>query len=125
MRKKLYLKTVIRFFIVGGSATFLDFILYVHFSTSWGLNISKTVSTTLACLYSYVLNKHWTFDAIRHSVSGTLWRYIVVQFVNVLINTEVNFFVFSLSGEKLLSFCVAVGIATVMNFWLQRFYVFR
>jgi len=68
----------LRFAIVGISNTVLDFTL-MNLLSSAGLNliIANTISTGIAMIYSFLMNKKWTF----HSAGQDYLRQVILFFV--------------------------------------------
>ena len=114
-----------RFLLIGGSATIFDFIIYMILSNHLDITISKVLSTSLASIYSFILNKKWTFVDESKLSSSQVAKYVVVQIINIFVNTTINTIVFHLTHYKILSFIVATGISMMVNYLLQRFFVFQ
>lgn len=118
-------KSFYRFVIIGGSATLLDFIIYMIISNYLDINISKMMSTGLASIYSFILNKKWTFADERKLSSSVVVKYIMVQIINILVNTGMNSLVFGITSLKIVSFVIATGVSMMVNYILQRLVVFK
>lgn len=118
-------KSFYRFVIIGGSATILDFIIYMVISNYLGIGISKMLSTALASIYSFILNKKWTFVDESKLSSSKVIKYILVQVVNILVNTGMNSIVFGFTGLKIVSFVIATSVSMMVNYLLQRLVVFK
>lgn len=114
----------LRFLIVGGSSTFIDFCFYMIFSIFFPVYISKIVSMTISSIYSFFINRKWTFHSNNKSLLTKL-KYIITIIINIIVNSLVNQFVFMLTFSKLLSFIFATGVAMIVNYILQKFLVFK
>lgn len=114
-----------RFVLIGGSATILDFIIYMIISNYIDISISKVISTGLASVYSFILNKKWTFSDKRNFSLSILFKYIVTQIINILVNTIINTLVFRATALKILSFVIATSISMMVNYLLQKIFVFK
>lgn len=114
-----------RFLVVGGSSTLLDYVLYWLLSTRNHYNIAKCISMVCACIYSFFLNKTFTFQDRRKTSVGHIGKYIFSQLVNVGTNVIVNALVYEVTGFKILGMVCATGVAMIINFLLQRFFVFN
>lgn len=119
------MKSGIRFVIVGGSATFLDFIIYIIISMKFPIYISKGISMSISCLFSFFLNRKWTFKVTGKYNWLEVFKYILVQMINITINICSNSIVYKITKEKVLAFLCATFAAMCVNYCLQRFIVFK
>lgn len=55
-------KSLYRFVLTGGSSTLIDFIIYYFMSNYIDISIAKCISMLCSSVYSYYLNKRWTFE---------------------------------------------------------------
>ena len=117
-------KKELRFLIVGGSSTLLDFIIYMVLSSKINMNISKMISMTISCVYSFFINKNWTFSNKRQINIVLIIKYIVGQVLNIGINTLTNTLVYQLCHFKIVAFFFATCVAMTFNFLFQNFIVF-
>ena len=115
----------IKFLITGGSSTLIDFIIYYLLSFKINISISKMVSMSCACVYSFFINKKWTFSFKGKTDRFLVTKYIVSQFLNILINTFTNTLVYNISGMKIVAFIIATGIAMTFNYLFQNYIVFK
>lgn len=115
----------IRFIIVGGSATLLDYIIYWFLSMEIHFNIAKGGSMTCSCIYSYFMNKLFTFRQKEETSSILLLKYIGTQIINIGINTGSNMLVYQATGSKVFGMIFATGVASIVNYFLQKFLVFN
>ena len=115
---------IIRFGIVGGSATAIDAIIYAMLVMKLPLNVSKLTSMICACTFSYVLQKNWTFQDSGKS-KKKVFLFIFAQVINITVNVKMNEFIFDLLQNKIYAFVIATGTAMVVNYCLQHWVVFR
>lgn len=54
-----------RFLITGGISTGIDFIIYIFLSSYFDISIAKVISMIIASIFSFILNKTWTFSDIE------------------------------------------------------------
>ena len=118
-------KTIAKFLVVGGSSTLLDYVIYWILSMVINFNLAKTLSMFCSCVYSFFLNKMFTFQDKRKISGGHVLRYVVSQAVNIGINVSMNALVYQTTGRKLLGMVSATACAMIVNFLLQRFFVFQ
>lgn len=115
---------IIRFGLVGGASTAIDFIVYMLLSWKLDISISKAVSMIVASLFSYFINKKFTFKNEDRTSVGYLVRYYLVFGANLMVNLGINQFVYDVTENKILAFiCATLGGMTV-NYLGQRFFVF-
>lgn len=118
-------KKEFRFIIVGGSSTLLDFIIYMLLSTKLDISISKLVSMTIASIYSFFINKNWTFSNKEQISVVLVTKYIIGQLLNIGINTSINTLVYNLCNYKIIAFVCATIIAMIFNYLFQNYIVFK
>ncbi len=118
-------KSQVRFLVVGGSSTLLDFIIYMMLSTKLNITISKFISMTISSIYSFLINKNWTFNNKNKITFILTFKYILCVFINIFVNTTSNTLIFNLSKNKIVSFIFATGIAMIVNYTIQKKIVFK
>ena len=120
-----------RFVLTGGLSAIVDFgilVLLMHFGLSH--TPAKAISFICGTTTAYLINRRWTFRAEPSAR----------RFVSVLILYGTTFFVqvglfaliFGLLTDRLpliwvqiVSFVIAQGVATTVNFIVQRTVIFR
>lgn len=122
MNKK-ELKQILRYLIVGGTATGVDYCAYIFLSETLNISIAKAISMIIAMGISFVLNKIWTFNS-HNEIRKQIRRYMVSQAINLCTNVLINTIVFQISQNKIIAFIIATGIAMCANYLLQKKYVF-
>lgn len=115
----------VKFCIVGSVCTLLDMLIYIFFVGTLGPIYAKTFSMCCSMILSYILNKVWSFSAKKGKIRSELVRYIISQVINLSVNVSVNYVVLKLTDMTLVAFLVATGMAMLVNYILQRCYVFR
>ena len=76
-------KSQARFLVVGGSSTLLDFIIYMLLSTKLNITISKFISMTVSSIYSFLINKNWTFNN-KNKICPSLVKDTFEKVINIL-----------------------------------------
>jgi putative flippase GtrA len=126
----LSLKTqVVRFVITGGFSALVDYGLLELLSTGLGLNVglSKGLSFIAGTTTAYLINRRWTFDA---EPSRSRFAKVMVLY-GLTFAVQVGLFLIVFNGlgghawTKLVAFVIAQGTATVINFIVQRVWIFR
>lgn len=119
------LKQALRFMVVGGLSTAVDFMMYMLLSTKLSITTSKALSMIFASVISYILSKNWTFKSPGKYNSISILKFYIVFFINLVTNITVNNVVFEISNMKILAFLIATVCAMTVNFLLQRYWVFK
>jgi putative flippase GtrA len=125
MKKKFWDKSVIKFLAVGGCCTFIDYSIYMMIVDKIGALGGKGISLGCSMIINYLLNKYWSFDAKKTKKGKEITRYILSQVANITVNMSINFIVLSVIGQKTIAFLCATGVAMIVNYLLQRFWVFK
>ncbi|MCM1540493.1 MAG: GtrA family protein [Blautia sp.] len=115
----------LKFCIVGGISTFLDLGIYLLLYDGAGVVLSKIVSMGCSMVFSYNLNKKWSFSISTKRTKKEVGRYLVTQAINMTVNVGVNYIVLEIFQIKLFAFIVATLVAMTINYVLQKRWVFR
>ncbi len=123
--KKLKNTDIIRFLIIGGISTLIDYTLYMLISIKISIIIAKFISMLCACIFSFFANKNWTFSNKEKINSKMIISYIITQVINISVNTGTNYIMYNLTNSKTIAFIIATLIAMIVNYLLQHFVVFK
>jgi putative flippase GtrA len=125
---------VAKFLVVGGFCFVLDTLLanWFHFGLGLGPTTSKTLSTVIATVVSYVGNRVWSFAHRVDADNGhgqDLGVYAAINLVGLVITLVPVAGTHYLLGETgkvafNVSQVLGTAIATVFRFWAYRRYVF-
>nr|WP_321023666.1 GtrA family protein [Clostridium neonatale] len=117
-------KKIIKFILVGSISTSIDLCIYMILSSEFNIILSKIISTTIACIISLIINKNWTFQYKKDMNLVLILKYIIVQITNILCNVTTNTIIYKITQKKFISFVIATLCAMIVNFLLQKYYVF-
>lgn len=118
--------SILKFLFVGMSSTIIDLVVYfLLIKNNIDIISSKLVSMSIASIFSFAINKNWTFNYEKEISLYIIAKYVVNQIFNILCNVVTNAVVFKLTNMRLLSFLIATLFATILNFCLQKFFVFK
>ena len=122
----LSLKTqVVRFVLTGGFSAVVDYGLLELLSTALGLDVdlSKALSFIAGTLTAYLINRRWTFAA--DPSRSRFVKVMALYALTFIVQVGIFHVLFASFGSKPLAFVVAQGTATVINFIVQRVWIFR
>lgn len=113
-----------KFLITGAAATFLDYILYSILGVFISPSLSKLASMLVACIFSFAVNRKWTFADEKSLTVHKICRYLLTQALNIFVNVAVHSLVLRMTDRKFFSFAAATASAMMINFLGQKFFVF-
>ncbi|NBV82602.1 GtrA family protein [bacterium] len=113
-----------RFLIVGLCSVAVDLIVYRLLASTLPIGVAKSCGFIGGTCVSYLVNKHWTFK--RHQQSfKELVSFGILYMSSLGANVATNQRMLAMTSHHvLLSFLVATGVSTVINFTGQRWWVF-
>jgi putative flippase GtrA len=117
-------KEIPRFIIAGLSAVFTDFISYIALLYFLQHDYAKTISFILGSIVAFNFNKYWTFKRYLNNKYEII-KFIMLYTTTLYLNISTNRLSLELTDMILLSFVVATGISTMVNFIGQKFWVFK
>lgn len=140
--KTLFLsKEFLRFFIVGVSATVLDFsILFFQISVLksnpflqfnvggvvLNISVANAISALIAIIFSFIAQRLWTFDAKGTKIGNQALKYaIVVAFTYAYTNILFGSFVKDFGITELISKLIVTAMQMVTSYILYKFFVFK
>lgn len=124
------LKTqIIRFVIVGAGSGVLDFglTMLLQYAFGWTPGWAKACGFILGTTTAYLINRRWTFNAAPSiaRMTGVMALYGVTFFVNVGVYAYLSHLWPKNGVYSLIAYVIAQGLATVINFVVQRLVIFR
>jgi len=120
---------LLRFVLTGGFSAVVDFGLLKILSEAAGVQVdlAKALSFVAGTLTAYLINRRWTFGAAPSR--SRFVKVMVLYALTFVVQVGIFHVVFNaLEGNgqaKLIAFVIAQGTATVINFIVQRVWIFR
>jgi putative flippase GtrA len=126
----LSLKTqLLRFVLTGGFSAIVDYGLYwfLHNVLDVQLDLAKAMGFIAGTLTAYLINRRWTFGAAPSR--SRFVKVMVLYALTFTVQVGINHLVFASLEDRPwrqpLAFVIAQGTATVINFIVQRVWIFR
>jgi putative flippase GtrA len=117
----------VKYGLVGGSNTLITLLVYSVGVKLLGIPylVALVIGYALGGLNSYLLNRHWTFQAghISHAHAGT--RFALVQVVAILVNLVLLYvFVHDAHIDKIVAQAILTVPVVVVTFFINRVWTF-
>lgn len=124
---------LIRFVITGGLSAVVDLGLLVVLMNLAGLdhNTAKAISFVAGTTTAYLINRRWTFqsDGSKRKFAAVVLLYGLTFVLQVGLFAVLYPWLLGLSGSQTIAqvvgFVIAQGVATTVNFIVQRGLIFR
>jgi len=121
---KFDLREILRFLVGGGSAVVVDAVIYALLKQAIGVSTAKAVSYIAGATVGFFINKLWTFKSKKFKLSE-VYKYVILYACSAFANTIVNKLVLFSIKSSVFAFLCATGTSTLMNFFGQKFLVFK
>lgn len=122
--ERFEIRELLKFCVGGGSAVIVDFLMYMFLKQYIVVSAAKTISFIMGAAVGFVINKLWTFESRSFSTSEIM-LYILLYACSATANMLVNKGILLISSVTVLAFLGATTVSTIINFWGQKFFVFR
>ncbi len=119
--KKL-LEQIIKFIIVGGIATIIDFIVFFLFHELLKVStiLSNILSFSVSVVYNYIASTKWVFNVKKDSKNQFI-IFLILSIVGLLINTIIVYITIDIfNWSSLLCKILATAIVMIFNFITRK-----
>lgn len=118
---------IIKFIIVGGIATIIDFVFLWLFKEIVGLPVlvSNTISFSISVTYNYIASVKWVFDVNKEKDSK---KQFIIFIIFSVLGLLLSNFIMWISIDKfgiyyLIGKVIATGIVMVFNFITRKIFL--
>lgn len=127
---------LLRFGIVGFSATLIDFVVLtgLKYFFGWPTVLANLISYSCGMIDSYMLNRHWVYPEAKSQRSHVqLFRFIFINLIGLLLNMVLllglevvfNALLNNASYSYIPAKIGATGLVFLWNFFAYRFWAFN
>lgn len=113
-----------KFIFAGLAAVGTDLLVYYFLLNLLSPEVSKGISFIIGSLVAFIINKYWTFKKPEKSYKEMI-QFGVLYGATLGLNVTTNKIVLDYTDIVLVSFIVATGISTILNFVGQKWWVFN
>jgi putative flippase GtrA len=117
-----------KFGIVGGLNTLVDFGVFslLYYAADVYYLTAQVIAYATATCHSYLWNRYWTFQAKHKPHVAEFTKFVLVNIISLGVSLVIIFLGREQAGlSTLISKIIATFFAMVVNFSLNRFWVFR
>ncbi len=118
------IRQILRFLVVGGTAFFVDYFIYLLTAMFFDILFAKAISFIIATVYTYLLNKLWTFNS-KEFQKYEIVKLIIQYTFSMSVNTLVNKIVFIIFEIKIIGVIAATSVCLIINYLGLKYFVFR
>ena len=117
---------IVKFVIVGGIATIIDFIIFflLHELLKAPTLLSNITSFSVSVIYNYIASVKWVFDVKKDNPKKQFIVFIVLSIIGLLINTTIVYVTIDiLHWWSIISKVLATAIVMVFNFITRKIFL--
>ncbi|MDR2161645.1 MAG: GtrA family protein [Desulfovibrio sp.] len=114
---------LLKFSLVGLINCLVDYVLYLALSLFFSLYISRTFSWMGSCLFSYLANRRWTFQA-RNAGTGSLIRFAAVNLGSLSLGIILLYLFLSIGWGRSGAYFLSLPFTMLTNYLGYRCWAF-
>ncbi len=126
LKNNKLLVQIIKFVIVGGIATIIDYIIFflLHDLLKVPTLPSNIASFSISVIYNYIASVKWVFDVKENDPKKQFIIFIVLSIIGLLINTAIVYVTIDiLKWWSIIAKVLATGIVMVFNFITRKLFL--
>ena len=122
-------KELLKYIFVGLSTVLIDFLIYKFLIKFIVIYLAKTISFLSGTLFSYQLNRTWTFKSGRKTLSQFI-KYLIIHITSLVLNVFINSLLLNTFSENYffsyeVSFLIATLTSATYNFLFIKIFIFN
>jgi len=119
----------LRFVLIGGGSTLIDFVVYSLCLLAIDVRIAKALGYLAGTTFSILVNYRWNFAYQGRDGYVVVLKCCVLYAVALMLNVAINNSALSVLGRNRLTliaaFVLAVAVCTIFNFVGMKLWIFR
>lgn len=122
---KLFIQ-IIKFVIVGGIATIIDYIIFFLLHELLGVDTlpANIISFSISVVYNYIASVKWVFDVKKDDPKKQFIVFIVLSIIGLIINTLIVYVTIDiLNWWSIIAKVVATAIVMIFNFITRKLFL--
>lgn len=126
LKNNKLLVQIIKFVIVGGIATIIDYIIFflLHDFLKVPTLPSNITSFSVSVIYNYIASVKWVFDVKEDDPKKQFIVFIVLSIIGLLINTAIVYVTIDiLKWWSMICKVIATAIVMVFNFITRKIFL--
>ena len=127
IKKKILFIKIIKFIIVGGIATIIDWVIYYLLYNFLNFNplVANIVSFSISLIYNFILSIRWVFDIDESKNKKTIFIKFVIYSVIGLLISELLLYIFIEQAHinMMLSKIISTAIVMIFNFVTRQHFL--
>ena len=126
IKENKLLVQIIKFVIVGGIATVIDFAVFfvLHDVFKVPTLPSNIISFSVSVVYNYIASVKWVFDVKKDDPKKQFIIFMILSIIGLLLNTLIVYVTIDiLHWWSLLAKVIATGIVMVFNFITRKMFL--
>ena len=122
-------KELLKYIFVGLSTVLIDFLIYKFLIKFIVIYLAKTISFLSGTLFSYQLNRTWTFKSGRKTLSQFI-KYLIIHITSLVLNVFINSLLLNTFSKNYflsyeVSFLIATLTSAIYNFLFIKMFIFN
>lgn len=118
----------IRYLLVGGSATLIDWSLFYIFAIVLGIyyQVALVISFSISCIFNYYFSRIFTFRSKSQKIFSQFSLFLLVIAIYLSMSIFLMFiFVELILIEKMISKILTTGFMLIVNYLLNKYLTFN